>query len=71
MGELPQTLEIIFQVQMKKTNEEMTRKKKAFQPTKCFFFSPFGPLLLSNFITFLFFIHLNAIGTPPEVLQII
>jgi hypothetical protein len=56
MGALLQGLKIIFEVQRKMSNEKITRKKKTFQLTKqvCFFF---GPLLLSNLITFLFFIH--------------
>jgi hypothetical protein len=52
MGELPQILEIIFEVQMARNNEKIIRKKKAFQLTKCVLFFLFGPLLLSNFITF-------------------
>jgi hypothetical protein len=40
MGALPQALEIIFEVQMKRSNEKIARKKKAFQLTKCIF-SPF------------------------------
>jgi hypothetical protein len=59
MGELPKTLEIVFEVQMKKINEKMTRRKISFSTYKMLFFSPFGPLLFSNFITFLFFIHLK------------
>ncbi len=31
MGVVPQALEIIFEVQRKKINEKLTRKKKAFQ----------------------------------------
>ncbi len=58
MGVQPQTLEIIFEVQRKMSNEKITQnkhKKKTFQLTKCvFFFLLFGPLLLSNLITFLF-----------------
>jgi hypothetical protein len=38
MGALPQSLEIIFEVQMKRSNEKITRKKEAFQLTKCIFF---------------------------------
>jgi hypothetical protein len=52
MGALLQALEIIFQVQRKKNNEKLTRKKKAFQLIKRIFFL-FEPLLLSNLITFL------------------
>jgi len=39
MGALLQALEIIFQVQRKKNNEKLTRKKKAFQFIKHIFFS--------------------------------
>jgi hypothetical protein len=51
MGALSQSLEIIFEVQQKRSNEIITRKKKAFQLTKLIFFLFFGPLLLSNLIT--------------------
>jgi hypothetical protein len=34
MTALPQALEIIFEVQRKKSNEKLTRKKKTFQLTK-------------------------------------
>jgi hypothetical protein len=60
MGALPQALEIIFEVQRKRINEKITRKEKAFKVIKSVFFpSSLGPLLLSNCITFLFFIHLK------------
>jgi phage-related protein len=39
MGVLPQALEIIFEVQRKRSNENITRKIKAFQVTKRAFFS--------------------------------
>jgi hypothetical protein len=38
MRALPQALEIVFQVQKKRSNDKIARKKKAFQLTKCFFF---------------------------------
>jgi hypothetical protein len=38
MGVLPQALEIIFEMQMKRSNEKITRKKKAFKFTKHVFF---------------------------------
>jgi hypothetical protein len=38
MGVLTQVLDIIFEVQRKMSNENITRKKKAFQVTKCVFF---------------------------------
>jgi len=76
MGALPQTLEIIFEMQRKNNNNKITRRKISFPTFKTFFFLLlFGPLLFSNLITFLFFIHLfffkNAIGTSLKVLQII
>jgi hypothetical protein len=44
MGALLQALEIIFEVQMKKSNEKIARRKKSFfQLTKCIlFFFPFS-----------------------------
>jgi hypothetical protein len=39
MGTLLQALEIIFEVQRKRVNEKIIRKKKVFQFTKCDFFS--------------------------------
>ncbi len=59
MGVLLQILKIIFEVQMKMSSEKITRKKKVFQLIRHFFFPFFflGPFLLSNLITFLFFIH--------------
>jgi hypothetical protein len=41
MTALPRALEIIFEVQRKKSNEKITRKKKTFQLAKhkFFFFS--------------------------------
>jgi hypothetical protein len=86
MGVLRQALNIIFQVQRKTSNEKLARRKITFifqltnlQNACSFFlffvFSLFGPLLLSNLITFKFLIHLKTIrsdiGTSPEVLQII
>jgi hypothetical protein len=61
MEELPQALEIIFEVQRKRSREKISRKKKVFQLTKhiLFIFLFFGPFLFSNIITFLFFIHLK------------
>jgi len=61
MGELPQALEIIFEVQRKRINEKARRKKlKSFSTHKmCVCVFLFRPLLLSNLITFLFFIHLK------------
>jgi hypothetical protein len=61
MRALPQALEFVFEVQKKRSNEKIARKKKSF-PTYKMFFSFFfflflGPLLFLNLITFLFFIH--------------
>ncbi len=67
----PQALEIIFEVQRKRSNEKIIKKKtKAFQLTKCIFFSSFfslwTPLIFKshNFFNFLFIFvevkfHLN------------
>jgi len=58
MGELPKTLEIIFQVQMKKINEEMTRRKISFSTYKMLFFLFFlsfqtpSTFKLHNFLIF-------------------
>jgi len=60
MGALPQDPEIIFEVQMKRSNEKIVRRKIAFQLTKHVFspfFFLFGPLLLSKLLTFSFFVH--------------
>jgi hypothetical protein len=53
MGALPQALEIIFEVQMKWSNEKIARRKISFSTHKTHFFSfPFGPLLLSKLVAF-------------------
>jgi hypothetical protein len=60
MGALLQVLEIIFEVQKKMSNEKITRREINFPTYKTFLFIflvLFGPLLLSNFITFLILIH--------------
>jgi hypothetical protein len=57
---LPQALEIIFEVQMKRSNEKITKRKISFSIYKTFFFPfflLFGPLTLSDLITFLFLIQ--------------
>jgi hypothetical protein len=62
MASLPQTLEIIFQVQRERINEKITRKKKAFQVIKHDFFLFFFPLwTLATFKphNFFFIIILN------------
>jgi hypothetical protein len=50
MGVSFEALEIILEVQMKRSHEKITRKK-SFPTYKTLFFRPF---LLSNLITFLF-----------------
>jgi hypothetical protein len=60
MGVLSQALEIIFEVQKKRKNEKIARRKISFPTYKpCFFFLFLlcGPLLLSKLITFLFLVH--------------
>jgi hypothetical protein len=60
MRTLPQALEILFEMQRKRSNEKIARRKnKLFQLTKRVSFSPllFGPLLLSNLLTFSFLVH--------------
>jgi hypothetical protein len=62
MGALPQALEIIFEVQMKRSNEKNNKKNNKLPTlTKCGFFPLFGPLLLSNLITFLNFYSFETI----------
>jgi hypothetical protein len=52
MGTLPQALKIIIEMQRKRSNEKITRRKKNFPTYKIlFYFFLFGPFLLSNFIT--------------------
>jgi hypothetical protein len=44
MGALPQALEIIFKLQMKRNNEKITRRKISFPTHKmCFYFSFWTP----------------------------
>jgi len=59
MGVLPQALEIMFEVQRKRINEKIIRRKISFSTYKMCVFFFFGPFLFSNLITFLFFIHLK------------
>ncbi len=56
MGTLLQVLEIMFEMQRKRINEKNNKKKNNFPTYRKRFFL-FEPLLLSNLITFLFFIH--------------
>jgi hypothetical protein len=51
MGALPQALEIIFEVQGKRSNEKITRKKKSFPTYKTSVFSFFFSLDPSYFQT--------------------
>jgi hypothetical protein len=53
MGELPQSLEIIFEVQMKRSNEKIARRRRSFTTYKMQFLFP----LFSKLITFLFLVH--------------
>ncbi len=51
-------------MQNKSNNQKISKKKKkkkSFQVTKRFVFLFFGPLLLSNLITFLFLIHFKQL----------
>jgi hypothetical protein len=57
MGMLPQVLKIIFEVQRKMSNERITIIEIIFSTYKTRFFFSFGPLVLSNLITFLLLIH--------------
>jgi hypothetical protein len=52
MGVLPQALEIIFEMQRKRSNKKKTRKEISFPTYKTHFssFFFFGPLQLSNLI---------------------
>jgi hypothetical protein len=49
MGALSQALEIIFEVQMKRSNEKIARRKISFLTHKTIFFLFFFPLDLSYF----------------------
>jgi len=51
MGALPQALEIIFELQMKRNNEKITRRKISFPTYKTCFFSFFFSLDPSYFQT--------------------
>jgi hypothetical protein len=60
MKVLPQAVEIIFEVQRKRNNEKIARRKINFSTYKMQFFSfflLFGPLLLSKLLTFSFLFH--------------
>jgi len=49
MGMLPQALEIIFEVQMERSNEKIARRKISFPTHKTCFFFLFFSLDPSNF----------------------
>jgi hypothetical protein len=76
MEVLPQALQIIFEVQWKKINEKITRRKKKFQLPNTFCF--FLPLLLdpsyfetSDLSYFLFILNdLKCYMSATKVLQI-
>jgi len=58
MRALPQAIEIIFEVQRKRSNEKITTTKISFSVYKTRFLPLlFAPLLLSNLITFLFILN--------------
>jgi hypothetical protein len=62
MGVLPQALKIIFEVQRKRINEKIIRRKINFPTYKTRFFPfflLFGPLLISNLIIKKQFIRLK------------
>jgi hypothetical protein len=54
--QLPQALEIIFELQMKRNNEKIARRKISFPTYKTFFFL-LALLLFSKLLTFLFLVH--------------
>jgi hypothetical protein len=63
MEVLPQALEIIFEVQMKRNNNKIGRRKISFptHKTRFFFFRLFGLLLPTKLQTFKFLVHLKTI----------
>jgi hypothetical protein len=56
MGTLPQALEFIFEMQIKRSNEKIARKRISFPTYQMHFFLLFGPLLLSKLLTISFLI---------------
>jgi hypothetical protein len=71
MGVLPQAPKIIIEVQRKRSNEKITRRKISFPTYKPHLFFFFSSLWTPSTISYLFKKNLNAIRAPPEVLQII
>ncbi len=63
MGVLLQTLEIIFKVQRKMSNQQISRKKKSFSTQKAlfclFFFPSLDPSYFQSFYLFLYLFILN------------
>jgi hypothetical protein len=59
MGVLSQALEIILEVQRKRINEKITRRKISFSTYKTIIIIFGDPLLLPNLLSFLIFIHLK------------
>jgi hypothetical protein len=60
MGALPRALEIIFEMQMKMSNEKIARRKIIFPTHKThffFFFLLFGHVQLSKLLTFSVLVH--------------
>jgi len=58
--EQPQALKIVLEVQLKRSNEKIAKKKNFnLQNMFIFIFFVFGPLLLSKFLTFSFLVHLK------------
>jgi hypothetical protein len=64
MGALRPALEFIFQVQRKRNNEKIERRKVSFATHKTHFFFVyflFEPLLLSKLQTFSFLVHFKRL----------
>jgi hypothetical protein len=63
MGALPQVIKIIFEVKGKRNIEKKTRKISfpIYKTSFFSFFSLFQPLLLSNLVSFLFFIDFQRL----------
>jgi hypothetical protein len=73
MGVLPQALEIIFEVQRKRSNGKTPRRKVSFPTYKMhfiFIFSLWTPPIFKPH-NFLIYYSFQTIGVPPKHLQII
>jgi hypothetical protein len=69
METLPEALEILFEVQRKRNNEKISKKKNKLSNSKnmiFFCFLLFGPLLLSKLLTFTFTIHFERFKVLEE-----